>query len=437
MYGTMKEMGDSSLLLGSSRERHIRFGGSQKEKRPILETIVSKRRRRIPTIDQTAQPLSKSKSFLYTMLNPRSTEWQAVGFKWLISSVIILDLLTFIMSTDPDLDEQHEARYAAWEATVSCIFLTEYILRLIVVTESVKYGTMGPIQGRLNYMVSFVAVIDLAATLPYFLERFTGFDLPTLTYLRSFRLLRILKTQGFSEAIRSVCRVFRYNSEILVVGLWIGMAFVLFTAVLMYYLRPRDEEHEQFKSLPATLFLATMMLTGQGGPDGELPWYTSSVIVLTGIVSIGMFAIPASMLTWGFEGEAERLAKLRRKKATASLTREAPQPETDVNDDWSYSSDDYSTDEEYLNTIAGFESDNDDEEEKAKTFFRLADSDGNGNISMREFLEYSRTMSSNRETMDESHAAKRLDVLEKKVEENGKKLDGICEILKRMNHSQQ
>lgn len=100
-------------------------------------------------------------------------------------------------------------------------------------------------------------------------------------------------------------------------------------------------------------------------------------------------------------------------------------------------SDDYSTDEEYLNTIAGFESDSDDEEEKAKTFFRLADSDGNGNISMREFLEYSRTVSSNREAMDESHAAKRLDVLEKKVEENGKKLDGICEILKRMNHSQQ
>ena len=100
-------------------------------------------------------------------------------------------------------------------------------------------------------------------------------------------------------------------------------------------------------------------------------------------------------------------------------------------------SDDYSTDEEYLNTIAGFESDSDDEEEKAKTLFRLADRDGSGNISMREFLEYSRTVSSNRETMDESQAAKRLDVLEKQVEENGKKLDRICEILERMNHYQQ
>ena len=51
------------------------------------------------------------------------------------------------------------------------------------------------------------------------------------------------------------------------------------------------------------------MLTGQGGPDGDLPWYTKAVVILTGLFSIGMFAIPASMLTWGFEAEAERCAK--------------------------------------------------------------------------------------------------------------------------------
>ena len=42
---------------------------------------------------------------------------------------------------------------------------------------------------------------------------------------------------------------------------------------------------------------------GQGGPDGELPWYTSSVMILTGFLGVGMFAIPLSMLTWGFEGK--------------------------------------------------------------------------------------------------------------------------------------
>jgi hypothetical protein len=202
------------------------------------------------------------------MLNPRSIEWQAIAFKWFIAIVITLDVIAFIFSTDPDLNEEHEKLYQDWEAIDSWIFLTEYVLRVIVVTESVKYGSMGPIKGRLAYMRTTSALIDLISTVPYFLEHFTGFDLPTLTYLRSFRLLRILKTQGSSEAVRSVCRVLRYNSEILVVGLWIGMGFVLFTAVLMYYLRPRDEENVQFKSLRATLFLATMMLTGQVSERG-------------------------------------------------------------------------------------------------------------------------------------------------------------------------
>jgi len=113
-----------------------------------------------------------------------------------------------------------------------------------------------------------------------------------------------------------------------------------------------------------------------------------------------------------------------------------------VNDAWSYSSHDYSTDEEYLNTIAGFDGDSDDEEEKGMKTFNLIDTDDSDEISMKEFLEYSRNRSSNRETMDESlknncsPAAKRLQVLKKKVEENSKKLDRICEILEAMKLSQ-
>ena len=38
-----------------------------------------------------------------------------------------------------------------------------------------------------------------------------------------------------------------------------------------------------------------------------LPWYTQAVVACTACFSIAFFAIPASMLTWGFEAEAERL----------------------------------------------------------------------------------------------------------------------------------
>lgn len=52
-----------------------------------------------------------------------------------------------------------------------------------------------------------------------------------------------------------------------------------------------------------------------GGPGGDLPWYTKSVVLLTSELSVAIFAIPASMLTWGFEAKAARMAKRARMRA--------------------------------------------------------------------------------------------------------------------------
>lgn len=113
-------------------------------------------------------------------------------------------------------------------------------------------------------------------------------------------------------------------------------------------------------------------------------------------------------------------------------------------------SDDYSTDEEYLNTIAGFESDSDEEEEAARKAFNVIDHDASGTISFKEFLKYTKRMSSERHegTIEESlrfpiprrstgesssaEQLARLEILEDKVEENCKKLDAILNILKEM-----
>jgi hypothetical protein len=169
------------------------------------------------------------------------------------------------------------------------------------------------------------------------------------------------------------------------------------------------------------------MLTGQGGPEGDLPWYTKGVVLLTGIFSIGMFAIPASMLTWGFEAEAERIARL-----TYSTTSKRTS-EDNENDNWSYSSDDYSTDEEYFKIIAGGD-DSDGEDEEARKSFGLGDTDGSGNISLTEFLALSRENAKGaaKASTKNEELASHLILLEKKVEENSRKLDRVCQLLEAM-----
>jgi hypothetical protein len=155
------------------------------------------------------------------------------------------------------------------------------------------------------------------------------------------------------------------------------------------------------------MYLSTLMLTGQGGPEGELPWYTKGVVLLTGLFSIGMFAIPASMLTWGFEAEAHRLAKRSYQLTRISSQQQQQQDTTagqyhDSSDSWSSADDDYSTDEEYVKIISGEgENEEEDEDNTGKAImdeatkaaiakFLEVDEDGSGSISLEEFLHYVR-----------------------------------------------
>ena len=239
-------------------------------------------------------------SWIYTMLNPRSTKPQAKIFKNFIATVIVVDLIFFIMSTDPNYKDYSIFHHV--EGITSSIFLIEYILRLITCMESKSYQEYGPIFGRLKYTITFSALIDALATFPFFIELlFRGnIELPTLTYVRIFRLLRILKTEAYAKAFDALWRVFYYNREILSVAGLVCLFLIVLTAVLLYYARPPPGKHkDEFESIAATMYISTLMLTGQGGPDPEnFPWYTRIVVLLTGVFSIAVFAIPASMLTW-------------------------------------------------------------------------------------------------------------------------------------------
>ena len=59
------------------------------------------------------------------------------------------------------------------------------------------------------------ALLDAAATFPCLIEVVAQKQLPTLTYLRIFRLFRILKTERYFHACECVWRIVWFNREIL------------------------------------------------------------------------------------------------------------------------------------------------------------------------------------------------------------------------------
>lgn len=225
----------------------------------VLRTLFTPKPSEIVDLEQRHSPL-------YIMLHPKSEVWYAQIFKRFISTLIIVDLLAFVISTDPQIMEQYHVIFRTIEGVTSCIFLVEYIARISICIENKKFEHFGPILGRLRWMCTFHAVIDILATVPFFIFLGTGWNLPNLTYLRIFRVLRIMKTEAYSRAFSACYRVIYFNREILSVGILICLFLVVGSSVLLYYFRPRLEEDGDglpFRSIPETLYLSVLILTGQ------------------------------------------------------------------------------------------------------------------------------------------------------------------------------
>ena len=181
--------------------------------------------------------------------------------------------------------------------------------------------------------------------------------------------------------------------------------------------------------------MSTLMLTGGGAPDTEnLPFMTKAVVLLTSVFSVAMFAIPASMLTWGFEAEAERMAKRERKRALKRREMSKRGSTTSICNSFSssdYSSDGNTTDEEYFKLIAGVEEDDEDDEtpwmKEQRRKFNLADADMNGTLTIKEYMKLQEEAEAN--PLEPGQFLMRLQALEVQVADNSNKLSRILTLL--------
>mmetsp|Transcript_136872 Transcript_136872/g.266232 ORF Transcript_136872/g.266232 Transcript_136872/m.266232 type:complete len:535 (+) Transcript_136872:180-1784(+) len=243
-------------------------------------------------------------SFLNSMLRPHSHRWQAKAFRSIITVLILLNMLAFIFESEKDIAHKYHTFFAMLEGVSSVVFIVEYALRFYFAPERVRFKSPNHFEARVKFMVSVDSAIDVLSFLPWLIEVVSPLDLPNLSVLRVVRLFRLLKAAPVMGSFDVVARVLYYNAEILCVALLICAVMILTMATLLYYMRPED--NKDFSSILATVYMAVMMLTGQGGPEGDLPWYTKVVVIMTAIFAVAQFAIPASMLTWGFEQEAQR-----------------------------------------------------------------------------------------------------------------------------------
>ncbi len=224
-------------------------------------------------------------------------------FDIILITLILLNVAGLILETVAPVKDFAGRFLYFFEVFSVMFFSVEYLLRVWTITLNPKYSH--PVTGRLRYMVSAIALIDLFAILPFFMP-FLNIDLRFLRIFRIFRIFRLLKVARYFKALNLMIRVFQNKKEELVMILTFILFMLILSASLMYYIE-NAAQPEAFASIPDAMWwgIATLTTVGYGDvfPVTALGQLLGAFIALLGI---GFFALPTGILASGFSEEVKK-----------------------------------------------------------------------------------------------------------------------------------
>ena len=218
-------------------------------------------------------------------------------------ALILLNVVSVILETVEDWGELYAEAFFLFEIASVAVFTIEYLLRVWSCTEASSRRFRRPVLGRLRYMTTPLALVDLFAILPFYLAFAIGVD---LRFLRVIRLLRILKITRYSVAFETFLAVLRAQKGPLI-SAGLLMSIVLIVAAAMMYMVERTAQPEVFASIPHAMWWALVTLTTVG--YGDITPITGPGRIVGGVVTVLgllMYALPAGIIASGFMQELRK-----------------------------------------------------------------------------------------------------------------------------------
>ncbi len=268
-----------------SNWRGATYGAEQAQE--LVISLISKLRKRAHNILEVAEnddPLS------------RAIDFGLIG-------LITLNVLAIIVESIDSVAAAYQPHFEMFELVSVALFTAEYILRVWVCIDHADGKYSGSLLGRLRYMASPLALIDLIVILPFYLSFIIGIDLRAL---RILRLLRILKLTRYSGAWATFAAVLYGQRRTLYMSGFL-MAIMLVLSASLMYLIEHDAQPEAFANIPSAMWWSLVTLTTVG--YGDVTPVTVLGKVLGGFVTIlglGMYALPAGILASGFMQELNK-----------------------------------------------------------------------------------------------------------------------------------
>ncbi len=235
--------------------------------------------------------------------------------------LIALNVAGVILESVPAPQRTYGLWFRLFEIVSVAVFSVEYLARVWACTESERFASGW--QGRLRYMLTPMALVDLFAILPFYLGVFINVD---TRFLRALRLMRVFKLARHSTAMDLLLTVIRNEAAIVASSLFI-MLIIIIMAASGIYLIEREAQPDAFQSIPQAMWWAAVTLTTVGYGDVIPLTVLGKVfgLVIT-VAGVGMVALPAGILASGFSQEllkrrTEYQLKVKESLADDSLSR--------------------------------------------------------------------------------------------------------------------
>jgi voltage-gated potassium channel Kch len=228
-------------------------------------------------------------------------------FNGFIGIWVLISVIAVVLESVQSVSYILHVEFVILDSIAVAIFTIEYCMRIYCCVEEPRFNHA--VTGRIKQAKQPSSVIDFLAIVPFFLEVLLQHQFD-LRFLRVFRLVRLLKLTRGSHATTTLGRVISREWPIIAAAGFIMMLLVVLTASLGY-LFEHEAQPEKFDNIPNSIYWAVITLASVGyGDISPITTAGRAMTMVLALIGIGIFAIPAALLSSAFSDELvkERIA---------------------------------------------------------------------------------------------------------------------------------